>query len=99
MAGSDLYTGTLDISHTEGKIITLRRLGVPYPADYERQAVSDLQAQAAKIADGLKGGGLAAEPQQEIIALIAYMQRLGTDIKAAPAASVPAPIVVAKGGR
>src|SRR6185369_2190119 len=76
-----LYSDTLDISHTEGKIITLRRLGVPYPEGYEGRALTDLRAQAVKIAEGLKTGGLPAEPQQEVIALIAYMQRLGTDIK------------------
>jgi cytochrome c oxidase cbb3-type subunit I/II len=82
-----LYTDTLDTSHTEGKIITLRRLGVPYPEGYERQAETDLKAQASHIAAGLSTGGLAAEPDREIVAVIAYLQRLGTDIKAAPAAA------------
>jgi cytochrome c oxidase cbb3-type subunit I/II len=80
-----LYTSRLDTRHTEGKIITLRRLGVPYPDGFEREAAADLRAQAARVADGLTRGGMAAHPDAEIIALIAYMQRLGTDIKAAPA--------------
>jgi hypothetical protein len=32
-----------------------------------------------------------AEPDREIIALIAYLQRLGTDIKVAPPAPAPVP--------
>ena len=43
-----MYDARLEPSHVEGKIITLRRLGVPYPDGYERQAASDLAAQAAK---------------------------------------------------
>jgi cytochrome c oxidase cbb3-type subunit I/II len=80
-----LYTSTLDTRHVEGKIITLRRLGVPYADGYERQAEADLRSQAATIADGLTRGGLATAPDQEIVALIAYLQRLGSDIKAPPA--------------
>jgi cytochrome c oxidase cbb3-type subunit I/II len=85
-----LYDDALDTSHIEGKIITLRRLGVPYPEGYERQAEADLRAQAATLADSLTKGGLPAHADREIIALIAYLQRLGTDIKATPATSASA---------
>ncbi len=74
----------VDQSHIEGKIITLRRLGVPYPAGYEMQATTDMKAQAATIAKRLADGGATVDPQSEIVALIAYIQRLGTDIKHAP---------------
>ena len=82
-----LYGKKLAVSHTEGKIITLRKLGVPYPDGFESQAVADLRAQAQKIADGLKASNIEVQPDEEIIALIAYLQRLGTDIKKAPPAS------------
>jgi cytochrome c oxidase cbb3-type subunit I/II len=85
-----MYDDKLDTSHTEGKIITLRRLGVPYPEGYERQAEADLHTQAAKIADGLTRGGLAASSDREIVALIAYLQRLGTDINSQPRAAAAA---------
>ena len=39
---------------------------------------------------GLKEAGLAVAPDREIVALIAYLQRLGTDIKVAPPADPPA---------
>jgi cytochrome c oxidase cbb3-type subunit I/II len=76
-----LYRDRLDTSHIEGKIITLRRLGVPYPDGYERNAAADLGAQAGRLARGLADGGLEAPADREIVALIAYLQRLGTDIK------------------
>jgi cytochrome c oxidase cbb3-type subunit I/II len=91
-----MYDARLDTSHTEGKIITLRRLGVPYPEGYERRAEADLQAQAARIADSLTRGGLATSADREIVALIAYLQRLGTDISAQPP-QAPAP--AAAGGQ
>jgi cytochrome c oxidase cbb3-type subunit I/II len=91
-----LYASRLDTSHTEGKIITLRRLGVPYPDGYERQAVADLTAQASHIASGLTTAGLTINQDAEIVAVIAYLQRLGTDIKTA---SADAPARPAAGGR
>jgi cytochrome c oxidase cbb3-type subunit I/II len=80
-----LYSDRLDTSHVEGKVITLRRLGVPYPPGYERDAENDLRAQAQRIASGLAAGGIDAPADREIVALIAYLQRLGTDIKVAAA--------------
>ena len=59
---------------------------MPYPAGYENgPAQKDLQAQAEKVVANLKLGAVKADPDKEIIALIAYLQRLGTDIKSAPA--------------
>ena len=76
-----LFDTRLEVAHTEGKIITLRRLGVPYPEGYERDAVRDLNVQAARIAASLNAAGQDAKPDLEVVALIAYLQRLGTDIK------------------
>jgi cytochrome c oxidase cbb3-type subunit I/II len=88
-----IYLDALDTSHTEGKILTLRRLGVPYPEGYERQAEADLRSQASAIAEGLRRGGQPVANDKEIIALIAYLQRLGTDLgkPARTAAVAPAP--------
>jgi cytochrome c oxidase cbb3-type subunit I/II len=97
MPGYDwLYDAALDRSHIEGKIITLRRLGVPYPDGYERQAGADLQAQAERMAADLTAAGFQTAADREIIAMIAYLQRLGTDIKAPPETAALAP---AGGGR
>jgi cytochrome c oxidase cbb3-type subunit I/II len=75
----------LDISSTAAKISAMRSLGVPYPEGYEKIADKDLMKQANEIANELIGQGVPAENNKQIIALIAYLQRLGTDIKAAPA--------------
>lgn len=83
-----LYTQTLDISTTEAKINALRKIGVPYPVGYEKIANEDLQKQANEIAQDLINNGAPAEPDKDIIALIAYLQRLGTDIKAKNSASI-----------
>ncbi len=79
-----LLENTLDISLTPNKINAMRTLGVPYPEGYENQANDDLMKQAETIALDLQKNGIPAEPDKEIIALIAYLQRLGTDIKANP---------------
>jgi cytochrome c oxidase cbb3-type subunit I/II len=76
-----LITNSLDLSNTEAKINAMRSLGVPYPEGYENQAIDDLVKQAEQITTDLQNNGVPAEPDREIIALIAYLQRLGTDIK------------------
>jgi len=65
---------------TEAKIRAMQTLGVPYAAGYDKQAVSDLKAQAHQIAEGLRSSGIQVNDEKEIIALIAYLQRLGSDI-------------------
>ncbi len=82
-----MYDRRLDDSHIEGKIITLRRLGVPYPDGYETQARADMQAQAEEIAARLAGAGMETAADREIVAMIAYLQRLGTDAKRKPEAT------------
>jgi cytochrome c oxidase cbb3-type subunit I/II len=77
-----LLTNDLRISQIDRKITVLRTLGVPYAAGYEQHAAEDLRRQADQISAELMKSGAPAEPQKEIIALIAYLQRLGTDIKA-----------------
>jgi cytochrome c oxidase cbb3-type subunit I/II len=70
----------LDVSNTEAKINAMRSLGVPYAKGYEKQALADLQEQAKGIAASLLNDSIRVSPNKEVIALIAYMQRLGTDI-------------------
>ena len=85
-----LLTQKLDEASIPARLGALRKVGVPYPPGFENgPAQKDLQAQAARIVANLKAGSVKAEPDREIIALIAYMQRLGTDIKSAPVAANP----------
>ena len=91
-----LLSRKLDTSVLPSRIGALRKVGVPYPAGFENgQAQKDLATQSTNIVANLKQGMIKAEPDREIIAIIAYLQRLGTDIKAAPAPS-PAPATAPK---
>lgn len=81
----------IDLGAVAPRIAALRSVGVPYPAGCEAQAVGDLQRQASSIVSSLKTARIETPPDREIIALIAYLQRLGTDIKASnPAAQAAA---------
>lgn len=79
-----LLDNKLDTSSTPAKIKAMQKLGVPYPEGYDKIANKDLMAQADSIAANLKKDKIVTPSNAEIIALIAYLQRLGTDIKAEP---------------
>jgi cytochrome c oxidase cbb3-type subunit I/II len=80
-----LLTQKIDTNAMPPRIAALRKVGVPYPVGYENgDAQGDLKKQADAIVLGLKVGSVESQPDREIIALIAYLQRLGKDIKAAP---------------
>lgn len=77
-----LLENKLDYSNLSSKIVAMRKMGVPYPKGYEKTAKNDLKKQAESITQNLKTEGVKTKSDREIIALIAYLQRLGTDIKA-----------------
>lgn len=81
-----LFDNQLDIASTQAKIGAMRSLGVPYAEGYESKAEADLLKQADEIVLDLQKAGVVVDRDKEIVALIAYLQRLGTDIKAQPAA-------------
>lgn len=78
-----LFEKDIDTSSTPAKIRAMQTLGVPYSEGYDATANNDLRAQADSVAKRinteLEDAG--ADPGKEIIALIAYLQRLGKDIK------------------
>jgi len=78
-----LIDDDLNTKYTSAKIKTLKTLGTPYPDDYAENANQELDKQAQLIAENLRKDGIDQEnlEKKEIIALIAYLQRLGTDIK------------------
>jgi cytochrome c oxidase cbb3-type subunit I/II len=92
-----LLTQPLETDALVPRMKVLRKLGVPYTDADIRDAEKNLKTQADKVVANLKTGMVNnAKPDREIIAVIAYLQRLGTDIKAAPAApAAPAPAVAA----
>lgn len=76
-----MLSKSLDISSTPSKIRAMQTLGVPYPEGYDKVANDDLVKQANGIAEDLGKAGIKVKSNKEIIAMIAYLQRLGTDIK------------------
>ena len=76
-----LFDKDIDKASTNSKIHAMRKMGVPYPNGYESIAVEDLEKQAKQIATGLKENKIEISEDKEIVALIAYLQRLGKDIK------------------
>jgi len=76
----------IDLTATPAKIRVMQYLGVPYPEGYDLKANDDLKAQAEGIASGLRAEGIDISSDKQVIALIAYLQRLGTDIMASPTA-------------
>lgn len=82
-----LFTQDMDKESIPNRINALRKVGVPYVEGYEEIAIRDLEAQADDIVAGLRQNGfdeidgIQITSDKEIIAIIAYMQRLGIDIK------------------
>jgi len=84
-----LLTNELDFDQIGGHVGAMVKLGVPY-GDQAAQAPELARQQARGIAAGLQTqGGPAGLETKEIVALIAYLQRLGKDIRLATA-GVPA---------
>ncbi len=75
-----LFDDDIDDSNLEGKINAMRTLGVPYPKGYEKIARQDLEKQALKIQKELIADGKPVEAKKEILAVIAYLHKLGRDI-------------------
>lgn len=79
-----LLDDVIDTAITPAKIRAMQTLGVPYPSGYDQIANKDLMQQADKIAKSLQAEKIETDSNKEIIALIAYLQRVGTDIKIMP---------------
>jgi cytochrome c oxidase cbb3-type subunit I/II len=79
-----LLDDAIDTAITPAKIRAMQTLGVPYPVGYDTIANRDLMQQADKIAKSLAAEKIETDSDKEIIALIAYLQRVGTDIKMMP---------------
>jgi cytochrome c oxidase cbb3-type subunit I/II len=85
MFSADGRDATLDTAFTAKKMKVLQGLGVPYTDDEIAHADRLRYAQASLIAADLNADPtIKVDPNEEIVALIAYLQRLGTDIKKAP---------------
>lgn len=70
----------IDLASTVSKINAMRTVGVPYAEGYEMKANDDLLKQAQLISDELKAANINVSPTKEMIAIIAYLHKLGADI-------------------
>ncbi len=76
----------LDLSKVSTKLARLQLLGTPYSDADVTAAEQSARAQAAAIAERVAAdGGPQGIENKEIVALVAYLQRLGRDLKAASA--------------
>ena len=76
-----LFKNELDTAITGAKIRAMITMGVPYAAGYDKIANADLMKQADGISANLATDKITVKSNREIVALIAYLQRVGTDIK------------------
>jgi cytochrome c oxidase cbb3-type subunit I/II len=67
----------VDFAVTANKVGAMKAVGVPYTDAEVSSASADAKAQGEKIADNLKGDGITVTPDSEMVAIIAYLQRVG----------------------
>ncbi len=100
----------IDFSATEVKLRAMRNIGVPYSAEDIQTAeqsaradalrtAEDLASNGVKLCDG-SGGDCELDPESRMVALIAYLQRLGK-LSNVPADGGGAPVAAAasRGGQ
>ncbi len=86
-----LQARPMDFDGIQARIDAMVMLGVPY-GDAVNRAPAMAREQAQAIGAGIEAaGGPAGLGDREVVALIAYLQRLGKDIQQAPVAVAPAP--------
>ena len=76
-----LLSKSLDFEGIPAKLNALKALGTPYSDEEIAASVDAARAQAAQIARNVQSnGGPSGLEDKQIAALVAYLQRLGTDI-------------------
>jgi cytochrome c oxidase cbb3-type subunit I/II len=78
-----LYTHAYDPSDIQASLRALHKVGVPYSEAEIAAAPAAMQQQAQAIVGRLGQAGITTTADREIVALIAYLQRLGQDGRAA----------------
>ena len=77
-----LYEQSYTVSDIQASLGALQMVGVPYTDAEIEGAGASIQAQADGIVQRLATAKIQAEPDKEIIAMIAYLQRMGVDGRA-----------------
>jgi len=79
-----LYLNALDVSTLDRKIDVQRTLGVPYPLWTHDEIQKNLATQSASITADLRSNQVNVADDREIVAVIAYLQKLGKSEAAHP---------------
>jgi len=77
---AQLASDTLDFAQTEEKLKAMRSVGVPYDDHAIQTAAEDARSQGREISADLHSAGVELAANAEMVALIAYLQRLGTAV-------------------
>jgi cytochrome c oxidase cbb3-type subunit I/II len=72
-----LFHDTTDVAALPRKIEVQRKLGVPFAEKTKEEIAQSVQKQSDVIVADLRVAGAEVPPDREIVALIAYMQKLG----------------------
>jgi cytochrome c oxidase cbb3-type subunit I/II len=77
-----MFRDKIDFALIQRKVAVMRGLGVPYSQEDVDHAATNAQWEAGEIARALEAEGAPGQPaDKEIVALIAYLQRLGADFR------------------
>jgi cytochrome c oxidase cbb3-type subunit I/II len=82
-----LLENRTDVAALPAKIRVQRMLGVPYGPMSAQQVFDEANGQAKAISLGLREAGAYVAPEKEVVALIAYLQKLGQYTPVAPKAA------------
>jgi cytochrome c oxidase cbb3-type subunit I/II len=72
-----LFDTDTDVAALPAKLSVQRTLGVPYPALTPEEIQKQVDAQAQEIAGRLRESDIQVKPSREIVAIIAFLQKLG----------------------
>jgi cytochrome c oxidase cbb3-type subunit I/II len=86
-----LFAQNTDVGVLKRKIDVLRTLGVPYPSWSAAEITAAADRQAQQIARDLRAQQRLVAPEKEIVAVIAYLQKLGQSVPVQPRVAVAAP--------
>lgn len=81
-----LHTSKIDPADVGASVNALAIVGTPYTDEELANVPALLEEQGSAIVERMASTGIKAEWDDEIVALTAYLQRLGTDLDIAPVA-------------
>ncbi len=88
----EMLQSPLDYSVIGRRVRVMARLGVPYDADTQARAEDLARAQAAEVSKKIvEQGGPTGLTDREILAMVAYLQRLGSDVRLSTTVAALAP--------